>query len=185
MACVRLILLRYVGRVRSGVVVVWRSGGRRRRPAISRLSVASVRLLTRLRGHVRRLLHRRAREGRRAVGLAHARLRVHSLDRDNASQGRVVGRLLELRLARLRTRVIGDEMKVLATGGGDAERLLHETVCLIAVSLGLSIILILVTTASRVWSFTTTSSVGREASASLALHLAVRQEASGNSTGAP
>jgi len=74
---------------------------------------------------------------------------------------------------------------MLAGGGGDAERLLHQAVCLVSVSLRLSIVLILVATASRVWSFTTTSSVGVEASAALALHLTVCEEASRNPTGTP
>lgn len=56
------------------------------------------------RNHVvrrRRLLHRRAGEGGRLVGLAHAGLRIHALDGDDASQGRVVGGLDELGLAGL------------------------------------------------------------------------------------
>lgn len=96
--------------------------------------------------HVGRLLHRRPGECRCLVRLAHARLGVHALDRDDSSQARVGGWLGQLRLARLRSRVVGNQVEVLARGGGDAERLLHQAVGLVPVSLRFAIVVVLVAT---------------------------------------
>lgn len=81
------------------------SSSGRRRPAISRLRVGTVRVLTGLR-HVRRLLHRRTSESGSGVGFAHAGLGVHALDGGNTSQRRVACWLLKLRLTRLWARVV-------------------------------------------------------------------------------
>jgi hypothetical protein len=64
-------------------VAVGRSSGGRRRPTISMLRIGTVRLLTRL-SHIR-LLHRGTGESGSGVGLAHARLGIHALDRSNSS----------------------------------------------------------------------------------------------------
>ena len=62
---------------------------------------------------IRRLLHWCPGKCRRLVRLSHTRLGVHPLDWDDASEVRVVSRLGEICLARLRARVVGDEVKVL------------------------------------------------------------------------
>lgn len=93
--------------VRSSVMAVRGSGNRRRRPSVARLTVRSIRLLRVLRSdHEGRLLHRSTGESGCAVGLAHARLGVHALERNNASKCGIVGRLLKLGLTRLRAGVV-------------------------------------------------------------------------------
>jgi hypothetical protein len=58
-AGVRWKLLRYTVGIGSGVMAVRRSSDGGRRPSIARLAIGSIWLLTRLRNHVGRLLHRR------------------------------------------------------------------------------------------------------------------------------
>ena len=137
------------------------------------------------RHHEGRLLHRRARECRGLVGLAHARLGIHALDRHYASKRRVGGWLRQVGLAGLGPGVVGDQVEVLAVGGRDAEGLLHQAVCLVAVPLGLAVVLVLVATAARVGRLAGGAPSRAEASASLAFHLAVRQEAARHAAGAP
>lgn len=76
-------------------------------------------------------------------------------------------------------------MEVLASGGGDAERLLHEAIRLVSVALGLAVFLVLIAAAARVGSLAGTPSATAEAAATLALHLAVGQKAARDSAGAP
>lgn len=47
----------------------------------------------------------------------------------------VGGWLLEVGRGRVRARVVADQVKVLASGSGDAEGLLHETIGLIPISI--------------------------------------------------
>lgn len=84
-------------------------------------------------GSVRRARHGPASDSRRGLGLVDSRLRVHVLGWSNVSQLRVVGRLWEI--VRVGAGVVADEMEVLATGRCDTERLLHETVWLVAVAI--------------------------------------------------
>lgn len=76
-------------------------------------------------------------------------------------------------------------MEVLARRCGDTEGLLHKTVCLVTVALRLAIILILVAGTTRLRGLAIVSPPIAEATASLALHLAVGEEAAGDSAGAP
>lgn len=76
-------------------------------------------------------------------------------------------------------------MKVLASGGGDAERLLHEAIRLVSVALRLAVFLVLVAPTARVGSLAGTPSATAKAAATLALHLAVGEEAARDSAGAP
>jgi hypothetical protein len=67
------------------------------------------------------------------------------------SESGIVGGLGEIGLAMLRSRVVGDEVEVLARRRGDAERLLHEAVCLVAVALRLVVVVVLVASPTRLW----------------------------------
>lgn len=174
-------------RVGSGVVVVGRCRHGRRRPGVARLSVLwRIRMVMgMLRCHHEwRLLHRGSCEGGSRIGLSHARLGIHALDGDDASQRGIRSRLGKVGLTRLRSGVVRDEVEVLAGRSGDTKRLLHEAVGLVSVSLGLVLVLVLVTTASRVGRLASVPS-SREAASSLALHFAVGQEAARHSAGAP
>lgn len=78
---------------------------------------------------------------------------------------------------------------MLARGGGDAERLLHQAVLLVPVPIGALAFhfLVLVAAASTVWSLACSPSrrVGELSSATLALHLSIGEEAARHSAGAP
>lgn len=58
-----------------------------------------------------------------------------------------------------------------------AERLLHETICLVSVPLWFAIVVIFVTAAAGFRSLAVPSSASTKATASLTLHFAVGQEA--------
>lgn len=174
-------------RVGSHVVAIGRCRHGRRRPGVTRLSV--LRRIRMVMGMLRcyhewRLLHRGSCEGGSRVGLSHARLGVHALDGDDASQRGIRSWLGKVGLTGLRSGVVRDEVEVLAGRSGDAERLLHQTVGLVSVSLGLAVVLVLVATASRVGRLASVPSA-REATSSLALHFPVGQEAARHSAGAP
>lgn len=47
--------------------------------------------------------------------------------------------------------IVGNQVKVLALGGGDTERLFHEAVRLVSVSVRLAVVRVHVTTAARIW----------------------------------
>ena len=90
----------------------------------------------------------------------------------------------------MRSGVVADQMEVLAGRGSNAERLLHQSIWLVSVSVrSLSIhILILVTASSTIGRFPSNSSCwwwNELASSSLALHLSVSQETTGNSACTP
>lgn len=67
---------------------------------------------------------------------------------------------------------------MLAIRGRYAKRLLHETICLVSVTLWFAIVVIFVTAATGFWCLAIPSSAPTKAAASLALHFAVGQEAS-------
>lgn len=135
-----------------------RRGHGRRGPAIAmRLAVLGwirglvmpVRVrVAMLRNHVRWLLHGSSRQGRSLVCLAHARLGVHALDRNDAAESGIRRWLGEVGLTWLRARIVRDEVKVLTRGRRDAKRLLHQTVGLVSISFWLAIIVVLVATAA-------------------------------------
>jgi hypothetical protein len=66
------------------------------------------------------------------LGLVDRRLRVHVLWWPDVSQLNIVCWLGQI--VRVRSRVVADKVQVLAALGGDAERLLHETVGLVSVA---------------------------------------------------
>jgi hypothetical protein len=78
---------------------------------------------------------------------------------------------------------------VLACGGGDAERLLHQTVLLVAVPIRTIalhlLVLIAAPSAVRSLARSPRRRIGELASSTLALHLAVGEEAAGHSAGTP
>lgn len=74
---------------------------------------------------------------------------------------------------------------MLALGSGDAEGLLHEAVGLVPVPVGLTVVVVLVATASRVWCLAGTPPRCAEATPALALHFTVGEEASRDPAGAP
>ncbi len=136
--------------------------------------------------HVGTLLHGGSRD-RGAGRVVHRRLGVHALDRHNVSQRGIRRRLGELgRVAR----VVADEVEMLAIRGGDAERLLHQAVGLVSVSVGSFAVhvLVLVAAPSAVGGLAhgAPRGSGNElAPSALALHLAVGQEAARDAAGTP
>jgi hypothetical protein len=77
-------------------------------------------------------------------------------------------------------------MQMLTCGGGDAEGLFHQPIHLVPVAIGLSVILILVTSAAGFWGCVVVdSSRGWESGTPLSLHLSIRQETSRHSAGTP
>jgi hypothetical protein len=117
------------------------------------------------------------------------RLWVHAFDRYNVTQLRVRRGLWQLRRVGMGPRVVGDEVEMLAGRGGDAERLLHQAVLLVAVPVGPVALhlLVLIAAPSAVWSLAgpSTRRVGELAAATLALHLSICEKASGHSAGTP
>lgn len=132
------------------------------------------------------LVHGNARDSRDRSVVAHARLRIHAFHRDDTPQSRIRGRMGQFRLARRRSCIIGDEMEVLAIRCGDAKGLLHQAVGFVAVAVRLAVVLVLVTSpAGRIRCLSAHAPQGVEAATSLALHLAVCQEAAGNAACTP
>lgn len=76
-------------------------------------------------------------------------------------------------------------MEVLALRGGDAEGLLHEAVGLVPVPVGLTVVVVLVAAAARVWCLAGAPPRCAEAAAALALHLPVGEEAARYPAGTP
>jgi hypothetical protein len=176
----------------SRVVAVRRCRRRRGRPSVTILTVVvrRIRLLVRRivvlwRHIVWRLPHGCPGEGGRLICVSHARLGVHPLDRDDVPESRIIGRLREIRLAWLRAGVVGDEMEMLASRGSDAEGLLHQTIGLVAVTLGLTIVVVLVAGAAAVGRLAGSPAGAAETAPSFALHLSIREKASRDPTGAP
>jgi hypothetical protein len=118
-------------------------------------------------------------DGGDGVLFVDGRLGVHALLGADVTQLRVAGRLLQVLRDGRRAGEVADEMQVLAVGGGDAERLLDQTVGLVAVAVWAFIRGIVVFGSRRFGS-------GAEgAAAALALHLAVCEEAARHATRAP
>lgn len=118
--------------------------------------------------------HWSAGDGGDTVLLVHRGLRIHALLRSDVAQLRIVGWLLQVLRDGRGAGKVADQVQVLASRGGDAERLLHEAVGLVAIAVR-SIIGRLVLAALEPVSV---SPGGREAAAAtLALHLTVSQEA--------
>lgn len=130
---------------------------------------------------ISRRAHGPAGDGRDSALFVNGRFGVHALLGANVTELRVVGRLHEvLRLLR-GSRVVADEVEVLAVVGGNREGLLHEAVRFVAVA---------IRTAVRVLFIAGLRSVAagcliEAGSASLALHLAVGQKAARHSAGTP
>jgi hypothetical protein len=103
------------------------------------------------------------------------------------TERRILCRLLKGSGGIVRASVIADEVEVLSTGCGDAERLLHETVGLVAVSIRT---LVRVTIVGAIWSLAARSFRClcwrcETIPASLAFHFPVRQETPRHSAGTP
>ena len=117
--------------------------------------------------------------------------RVHAFDGDNVSKGRIGRGLWELRRIWIWSRVVADQMEMLASRGGDAERLLHQPVRLVSVPVrSITIhLLILVASSSTAVRGLASHPPGRWwdklAPSSLALHLSIREKAAGNPACAP
>lgn len=136
--------------------------------------------------HVRRVLyHGSTGEGRRRVTIVKTRFGIHALDGSDVTQVRVGSRLGELGSPGVRSRVVRDEVEMLARRRGDTERLLHETVGFVLVALGATVVLVLVASSTRVGGFCCASSVVAKPAAPLALHLTVGKKASRNPAGTP
>lgn len=74
---------------------------------------------------------------------------------------------------------------MLAARGGDAKGLLHETVGLVAVALGLVVVHVFLGTRARVGRLAISSAIWAKATSSLALHFTVGEKATRDSAGAP
>lgn len=123
--------------------------------------------------------HRASCNGGDGVLLVDGRFRVHALLGADVTQLGVAGRLLQVLRDSSRAGEVADEMQMLAVGGGDAKRLLDQTVGLIAVAVRTIVRAIVVFGSGRL-------GCGAESAATtLALHLAVCQEAARHTTGAP
>lgn len=99
------------------------------------------------------------------------------------SKSRIKARLWQVE--RRPSGIVSNQMEVLACRIGDAERLLHESVRLVPVPVGLPVVVVLVAAAARVGCFASTSPAGAKGVPPLAFHLPVRQEAPGHSARAP
>jgi hypothetical protein len=152
-----------------------------RRVAIARTSVhgwwlvvSSVR--------VARRSHGSTSDSRNSALLLNSRFWVHALFWADVAKLRVVGRLHKmLRLLR-RSRVVADQMKVLAVVGGDGEGLLHEAVRFVAVAIGSAVGVLVV---GCLGGIAAGILVETARATSLALHLTVGQETSRDTAGAP
>ena len=110
-------------------------------------------------------------DGGNSVLFVDSRLGVHALLGADVTQLRVAGRLLQVLRDGGGAGEVADEMQVLAVGGGDAERLLDQTVGLVAVAVRAVVGAVMVFGGRRLGS-------GAEGAATaLALHLAVCEEA--------
>jgi hypothetical protein len=65
------------------------------------------------------------------------------------SKGGIIGGLRQVWLSMLRTRVVGDEVEVLACRCGDAERVLHQAIGLISGTFRFVVVMVLVATTAR------------------------------------
>lgn len=76
-------------------------------------------------------------------------------------------------------------MQVLPGRSSDAEGLLHEPIRFVSVPIRLSLVMVLVATAARVGGFTSTSPAAPKTASSLALHLPIGEETTGDAAGTP
>jgi hypothetical protein len=115
------------------------------------------------------------------------RLWIHPFDGYDMSQLGIGCGLWQLGRVGMGPRVVGDKVEVLASRGGDAERLLHQTVLLVAVPIRTVAVhlLVLVAAPSAVRRLACPPSVVELAAATLALHLSVGEEAARHPAGAP
>lgn len=115
------------------------------------------------------------------------RLGIHPFDWYDVTQLGVCRGLWQLGRVGMRPRVVRDEVEMLARGSRDAERLLHQAVLLVAVSIWAITIhlLVLVAAPPAVWRLACPSSVVELAATTLAFHLSVGEEAAGHPAGAP
>jgi hypothetical protein len=115
------------------------------------------------------------------------RVWIHPFDGYDMAQLGIRRGLWQLGRVGMGPRVVGDEVEMLARRGGDAERLLHQAVLLVAVPIWAVAIhlLVLVAAPPAVRRLACPSSVVELASATLALHFSVCEEAAGHSAGAP
>ena len=139
--------------------------------------------------HVWTLLHRCPCDSWPS-SFVNSRLRVHSLYWNDVSKCGISCRLRQLRLIGVRSGIVADEMEVLAAGGGDTERLLHESVWFVSVSVGSFTIqiLILIASSSAIWCLSRNPPGWWRyelTSSSLALHFSIGKKASRNSAGTP
>lgn len=93
--------------------------------------------------------------------------------------------LRKVGLAGLWSGVVGNQVKVLSCRGCYAEGLFHETVNLVTVSINFPVVLILIADAAIFGRSDASLARRWEGSASLALHLPVRQETARNPAGTP
>lgn len=184
------------GPVAAHLVAVGGRGDGAGRPVVAWVGVRWSRMAVRSgwhllgRVHVRGLLHGGARDGGNLI--VDGRLGVHALDGHDVAQRGVVGGLHEV-LPVGGSGVVADEVQVLAVGGGDAEGLLHEAVRLVAVAgwlLGhaahhLGILVAASPTVGRLARDASRLRLPVVASAPLALHLAVGEEAARDPARAP
>jgi hypothetical protein len=118
----------------------------------------------------------------RRVGLGEARLGIHAFRGNDVAEGRVVGRLHQVERP---AGVVCDQVKVLAGRIGDAEGLLSQAVGLVPVSIRLAVVVILVTTATRIGSLPCASPPAAKRVPPLSFHLPICQEAAGYAASAP
>lgn len=123
--------------------------------------------------------HRTSCDGGDGILFVDSRLGVHALLGTNVTQLRIGGRLLQVLRNGCGAGKVADEMQVLASGGGDAERLLDQAIRLVAVTIR-TIIRSIVFFGSR-----RLGSSAEGASAALAFHLAVCEETARYTTRAP
>lgn len=133
--------------------------------------------------------HGATSDHRQVLLVVDGRLRIKALLRADLAQRRVGSWLLQICRRRMRSRVVTDQVQMLTSRGGDAERLLHQAIRLISIpiwALIRSVASILIATPAF-WSFASPryGAVRHAATSSLALHLSIRQKAAGYSTGAP
>lgn len=129
-----------------------------------------------------RARHRPSCDGGNIRLLVHGRFGVHALLGTDVAKAWILRRLHEDVRGGTGACVVADEVEVLALGGGDAERLLHQAVGLVAVSVWSILVGAVFGAAVRLVARLLR---GKAVSSTLALHLAVGQEAPRHSACAP
>jgi len=122
---------------------------------------------------------------RDGVLILDGRFWVHALLWSDVTQLRVGGWLHEVLCAHGSAGVVADQVKMLTGGCGDAERLLHQTIGLVAIAVG-TVLAVVLTVSRRVLLRVAGEQRGRHAASStLSLHLTIGQEASRYTAGTP